>query len=52
MVTAAPARCAMMAEVSPITPQPITATWMGLFTKAFCIARLAEPQESDQPEPP
>jgi len=45
MVTCAPDRCAMMAEVRPIAPQPITATCAGLVTRAFCIAMVAEPQE-------
>ena len=35
-----------------MAPQPITAICLGLFTSAFCIARLAEPQDSDQPLPP
>jgi len=52
MVTWAPAFCAKMAEVRPRAPQPTTATDLGLEAMAFCTARVLEPQDSDQPEPP
>ena len=52
MVTWAPARCAVIAAVSPIMPQPMTAIFLGETDIAFWTATLAEPQDKDQPLPP
>jgi len=51
-VTWAPARWAVIADVRPMMPQPITAICLGLTDMAFCTAMSAEPQDSDQPLPP
>jgi hypothetical protein len=41
-----------MAEVRPSAPQPTTAISRGLEAMALPTATLAEPQDSDQPDPP